>query len=99
MRVSKNGKEKAILLLLPRLDAQLSAMGYVSCATIMMPTLRSLTAGLFFFPFLILRTYKLCRHLAMCRDCADLIMADSKECPLCRTRIVTESRLLRIFKT
>ena len=26
-------------------------------------------------------------------------MASTKECPLCRTRIVTEARLLRIFKT
>jgi hypothetical protein len=38
-------------------------------------------------------------HMAMCRGCADLIMASSRECPLCRTRIVTEARLLRIFKT
>lgn len=41
----------------------------------------------------------LCRHLAMCRACSDLVMASSRECPLCRTRIVTEARLLRIFKT
>ncbi|KAF4564655.1 hypothetical protein EYR40_010822 [Pleurotus pulmonarius] len=40
-----------------------------------------------------------CGHLAMCRGCSDLIMASSRECPLCRTRIVTEARLLRIFKT
>ncbi|GLB42115.1 hypothetical protein LshimejAT787_1101300 [Lyophyllum shimeji] len=40
-----------------------------------------------------------CGHLAMCRGCADLIMASSRECPLCRTRIVTEARLLRIFKS
>ncbi|KAF9522210.1 hypothetical protein CPB83DRAFT_864773 [Crepidotus variabilis] len=40
-----------------------------------------------------------CGHLAMCRGCSDLIMSSSRECPLCRTRIVTESRLLRIFKT
>ncbi|KAF9010147.1 hypothetical protein BDQ17DRAFT_1388134 [Cyathus striatus] len=40
-----------------------------------------------------------CGHLAMCRGCSDLVMASSKECPLCRTRIVTEARLLRIFKT
>ncbi|KAL0960019.1 hypothetical protein HGRIS_011668 [Hohenbuehelia grisea] len=40
-----------------------------------------------------------CGHLAMCRGCSDLIMAGSRECPLCRTRIVTEARLLRIFKT
>ncbi|KAF8182024.1 hypothetical protein BJ912DRAFT_1124664 [Pholiota molesta] len=39
-----------------------------------------------------------CGHMAMCRECSDLIMASSRECPLCRTRIVTESRLLRIFK-
>ncbi|KAI5996158.1 hypothetical protein EDD15DRAFT_2250750 [Pisolithus albus] len=40
-----------------------------------------------------------CGHLAMCRDCSDLVMQSSRECPLCRTRIVTEARLLRIFKT
>lgn len=39
-----------------------------------------------------------CGHLAMCRGCSDLIMAGSRECPLCRTRIVTEARLLRIYK-
>ncbi|KIJ61546.1 hypothetical protein HYDPIDRAFT_42521, partial [Hydnomerulius pinastri MD-312] len=40
-----------------------------------------------------------CGHLAMCRSCSDLVLASSRECPLCRTRIVTEARLLRIFKT
>lgn len=40
-----------------------------------------------------------CGHLAMCRECSDLVMQSSRECPLCRTRIVTEARLLRIFKT
>jgi hypothetical protein len=40
-----------------------------------------------------------CGHLAMCRGCSDLVMSSTKECPLCRTRIVTEARLLRIFKT
>ncbi|KAJ7719191.1 hypothetical protein DFH07DRAFT_859547 [Mycena maculata] len=40
-----------------------------------------------------------CGHLAMCRGCSDLVMGSSRECPLCRTRIVTEARLLRIFKT
>ena len=40
-----------------------------------------------------------CGHLAMCRTCADLIMGSTRECPLCRTRIVTEARLLRIFKS
>ncbi|KAL4072505.1 hypothetical protein V8B97DRAFT_1959766 [Scleroderma yunnanense] len=40
-----------------------------------------------------------CGHLAMCRGCSDLVMESSRECPLCRTRIVTEARLLRIFKT
>ncbi|KAF7329030.1 RING-finger domain-containing protein [Mycena venus] len=39
-----------------------------------------------------------CGHLAMCRGCSDLVMGSSRECPLCRTRIVTEARLLRIFK-
>ncbi|KAG1753651.1 uncharacterized protein EDB91DRAFT_1234089 [Suillus paluster] len=40
-----------------------------------------------------------CGHLAMCRTCSELVLASSRECPLCRTRIVTEARLLRIFKT
>ncbi|KAF9269145.1 hypothetical protein L218DRAFT_976941 [Marasmius fiardii PR-910] len=40
-----------------------------------------------------------CGHMAMCRGCSELVMASSRECPLCRTRIVTEARLLRIFKT
>ncbi|KAJ6627797.1 hypothetical protein B0H10DRAFT_1991925 [Mycena sp. CBHHK59/15] len=40
-----------------------------------------------------------CGHLAMCRECSNLVMGSSRECPLCRTRIVTEARLLRIFKT
>ncbi|EIM88929.1 uncharacterized protein STEHIDRAFT_119708 [Stereum hirsutum FP-91666 SS1] len=40
-----------------------------------------------------------CGHLAMCRGCSDLIMGSTRECPLCRTRIVTEARLLRIFKS
>ncbi|KAH9985499.1 hypothetical protein BJV77DRAFT_1061968 [Russula vinacea] len=40
-----------------------------------------------------------CGHLAMCRHCSDLIMSSSRECPLCRTRIVTDARLLRIFKS
>ncbi|KAL4254736.1 RING-FYVE domain-containing E3 ubiquitin-protein ligase [Abortiporus biennis] len=40
-----------------------------------------------------------CGHLCMCRACSDLIMSSTRECPLCRTRIVTEARLLRIFKS
>jgi hypothetical protein len=40
-----------------------------------------------------------CGHMSMCRECADLIMSSSRECPLCRTRIITEQRLLRIYKT
>ncbi|KAH7922753.1 hypothetical protein BV22DRAFT_634493 [Leucogyrophana mollusca] len=40
-----------------------------------------------------------CGHLAMCRPCSELVMTTSRECPLCRTRIITEARLLRIFKT
>ncbi|KAF9511633.1 hypothetical protein BS47DRAFT_1141928 [Hydnum rufescens UP504] len=40
-----------------------------------------------------------CGHLAMCRGCSDLVMNSSRECPLCRTRIVTPQRLLRVFKT
>lgn len=39
-----------------------------------------------------------CGHLAMCTHCADLVMATSKECPLCRTRIVTPQRLIRIYR-
>ncbi|KLO13325.1 hypothetical protein SCHPADRAFT_852640 [Schizopora paradoxa] len=40
-----------------------------------------------------------CGHLAMCRNCSDLVMKSTRECPLCRTRIVTEKRLLRVFKS
>ncbi|KAJ7334716.1 hypothetical protein DFH08DRAFT_291679 [Mycena albidolilacea] len=40
-----------------------------------------------------------CGHLAMCKDCAELVMWSSRECPLCRTRIVTAARLIRIYKT
>ncbi|KAG1718568.1 uncharacterized protein EDB91DRAFT_1184924 [Suillus paluster] len=40
-----------------------------------------------------------CGHLSTCRICSELVLASSRECPLCRTRIVTEARLLRIFKT
>ncbi|KAJ6589126.1 hypothetical protein B0H19DRAFT_231469 [Mycena capillaripes] len=40
-----------------------------------------------------------CGHLAMCRGCSEQVMRTSPECPLCRTRIVTEARLIRIFKT
>jgi len=40
-----------------------------------------------------------CGHLALCRGCADDIMRTTRECPMCRTRIVTEARLLRIFKS
>jgi len=40
-----------------------------------------------------------CGHLALCRGCSDMVMSSSRECPLCRTRIVTEARLLRIFKS
>jgi len=40
-----------------------------------------------------------CGHMAMCRGCSDLIMSSTRECPLCRTHIVTEARLLRIFKS
>ncbi|ORX39690.1 hypothetical protein BD324DRAFT_575430 [Kockovaella imperatae] len=39
-----------------------------------------------------------CGHLAMCSHCSDLIMATSRECPLCRTRIVTPQRLIRIYR-
>ncbi|BEI93230.1 uncharacterized protein CcaverHIS019_0508580 [Cutaneotrichosporon cavernicola] len=39
-----------------------------------------------------------CGHLAMCAHCSDLVMATSKECPLCRTRIVTPQRLIRIYR-
>ncbi|KZT07079.1 uncharacterized protein LAESUDRAFT_725441 [Laetiporus sulphureus 93-53] len=40
-----------------------------------------------------------CGHLCLCRPCSELIMNSTRECPLCRTRIITEQRLLRIFKT
>ncbi|KAF8609177.1 hypothetical protein BDV93DRAFT_134715 [Ceratobasidium sp. AG-I] len=40
-----------------------------------------------------------CGHLCLCMECSELIMSSSKECPLCRTRIVTSQRLLRIFRT
>ncbi|KAK4689969.1 hypothetical protein P7C73_g163, partial [Tremellales sp. Uapishka_1] len=40
-----------------------------------------------------------CGHLAMCAPCSELIMATSQECPLCRTRIVTSQRLIRIYRT
>ncbi|WVR05006.1 hypothetical protein IAU60_002018 [Kwoniella sp. DSM 27419] len=40
-----------------------------------------------------------CGHLCMCAHCSDLIMATSQECPLCRTRIVTPQRLIRIYRT
>ncbi|RSH91144.1 hypothetical protein EHS25_009443 [Saitozyma podzolica] len=39
-----------------------------------------------------------CGHLCMCAHCSDLIMATSQECPLCRTRIVTKQRLIRIYQ-
>lgn len=40
-----------------------------------------------------------CGHLCMCRACSDLVMNSTRECPLCRTRIVTDARLLRIYRT
>lgn len=61
-----------------------------------------------------------CGHLCMCPDCSKLVMATTRECPMCRTRyagteeavregadhnlcpsrrIVTEQRLIRIFRT
>lgn len=40
-----------------------------------------------------------CGHLCMCPHCSDLIMATTQECPLCRTRIVTKQRLIRIYRT
>lgn len=40
-----------------------------------------------------------CGHLCLCRGCSNIVMGATRECPLCRTRIVTESRLLRIFRT
>ncbi|ODN73504.1 hypothetical protein L202_08007 [Cryptococcus amylolentus CBS 6039] len=39
-----------------------------------------------------------CGHLCMCQHCSDLIWATTQECPLCRTRIVTKHRLIRIYK-
>ncbi|KAJ7064843.1 hypothetical protein C8F01DRAFT_1128409 [Mycena amicta] len=40
-----------------------------------------------------------CGHLAMCRPCSELVMNTTRECPLCRTPIVTEARLLKIFRS
>ncbi|KDQ09376.1 hypothetical protein BOTBODRAFT_191140 [Botryobasidium botryosum FD-172 SS1] len=40
-----------------------------------------------------------CGHLALCMNCSDQVMKTTRECPLCRTRIVTPSRLLRIYRT
>jgi len=40
-----------------------------------------------------------CGHLALCKGCSEIVMKTSRECPLCRGRIVTEQRLLRIFKS
>ncbi|KAF8170675.1 hypothetical protein K438DRAFT_206882 [Mycena galopus ATCC 62051] len=37
-----------------------------------------------------------CGHLAMCKECSDLVMGSSRECPLCRKKI---ARLIRIFKS
>ena len=48
---------------------------------------------------ILLFSCSLFRHLAMCRDCSGLVMKSSRRCPLCRTSIITEARLLRIFKT
>lgn len=40
-----------------------------------------------------------CGHLSMCQDCSKLVMSTSRQCPICRERIVTEQRLIRIFRT
>jgi len=40
-----------------------------------------------------------CGHLSMCRECSAQVMKNSRECPLCRKRIVSEKRLIRIFKS
>lgn len=40
-----------------------------------------------------------CGHLCMCKTCSDLIMNSTRECPLCRTRIISDARLLRIYRT
>lgn len=40
-----------------------------------------------------------CGHLALCRACSDLVWSSTRECPLCRTRIVTQARFLRVFKS
>ncbi|KAF9030686.1 hypothetical protein BDZ89DRAFT_659518 [Hymenopellis radicata] len=40
-----------------------------------------------------------CGHLALCRACSELVMNSTRECPLCRTHIVSDARLLRIFRT
>lgn len=39
-----------------------------------------------------------CGHLALCAGCSDLVMATTRVCPMCRTRIVTPQRLIRIYR-
>jgi len=40
-----------------------------------------------------------CGHLALCKSCFDKVMKSTRQCPLCRTRIGSEQRLLRIYRT
>jgi len=40
-----------------------------------------------------------CGHLALCKSCSDKVMKSTRQCPLCRTRIGSEQRLLRIYRT
>lgn len=61
---------------------------------------RTATLILFFRTIFSLALWS-CRnsHLALCMACSDLVMQTTRECPLCRTRIVTPARLLRIYRT
>jgi len=39
-----------------------------------------------------------CGHLALCKSCSDEIMKSTRQCPLCRARIGSPQRLLRIYR-
>ncbi|KAH7099807.1 hypothetical protein BKA62DRAFT_708873 [Auriculariales sp. MPI-PUGE-AT-0066] len=40
-----------------------------------------------------------CGHMCMCKSCSELVMGSTRECPLCRTRIISDARLLRIYRS
>jgi len=40
-----------------------------------------------------------CGHLALCTPCSENIMRSTQQCPLCRTRIQTQQRLIRMYRT